>query len=237
MKEGGKKLKEIRSKLAAAVVPGVSAMDIEELAVKLIEAAGGKPSFKLVPGYSWATCINVNDGVVHGIPKKETVFQDGDIISVDVGIYYKGLHTDAATTVYLGKEKEVLNFIEIGRKALNAGLKNATAGRVIGDISSAIYDVLSKGDINPIWNLTGHGVGKELHEAPQVPTFPSEAKDEKIKIEPGMTLAIEVMFTLGDGDMKLAKDGWTLKTKDGTISALFEETVAVTNNGTLVLTR
>ncbi len=237
MREGGRHLHEIRAKLAKAVKPGVTAMDIEELAVKLIAEVGGKPSFKMVEGYSWATCINVNNGVVHGIPKKETIFAKGDVVSVDVGIFYKGLHTDSATTVYLGDDPKIVKFLEAGRRSLKAGIAKATAGRKIGDITKAVFEVLSDSDIRPIWNLTGHGVGLELHEDPRIPNYPSNSRDEKLEIVPGMTLAIEVMFTLGDGDMVLAKDGWTLRTKDATIAALFEETVAVTDRGTLVLTK
>jgi len=236
MKVGGKKLSQIRRALAAAVKPGVSAMDIENLAVQLIKEAGGAASFKMVPDYHWATCINVNDGVVHGIPRAETVFKKGDIISVDVGIYYEGLHTDCATTVYLGDDPEVKRFTEASRAALKAGIKKAQVGRKIGDISKAIEEVLIKHKINPVWNLTGHGVGRELHEDPRIPNYYSGSKDEKLEIVPGMTLAIEVMATPGSGDMVLAKDGWTLRTKDATIAALFEETIAVTKTGTFVLT-
>src|SRR5581483_1835164 len=142
MQEGGKKLSRVKKALAKAVKPGVNALEIEDLANKLISEENAYPSFKKVPNYKWATCVNVNDGVVHGIPKKETIFKVGDVISVDVGIYYKGFHTDTALTVYLGKNKEKKDFLEAGRKSMLAGVKEVKKGKTIGDISRAIEKVL-----------------------------------------------------------------------------------------------
>ncbi len=236
MGEGGKKLARVKKALGKAVKVGVSAIEIEKLAVKLIEEEGAEASFKKVPGYSWATCVNVNDGVVHGIPKKETIFKEGDVISVDVGVFYKGYHTDTALTVYLGEDQEVKDFVEAGRKAMWDGVHAVKRGATIADISKSIEKRLIMNEITPVWSLTGHGVGKELHEAPYIPCFVSDDPSQKIRIKEGFVLAVEVMFTRGNGQIRLEKDGWTIRTKDGKISALFEETVMVTKSGPKVIT-
>jgi methionyl aminopeptidase len=173
---------------------------------------------------------------VHGIPRKEIVFKKGDVVSVDVGIFYKGFHTDTALTVYLGQKKEIKNFLKAGKEAMLAGIKKAKKGNKIGDISRAIEKRLFESNLRPIWALTGHGIGKELHEEPNIPCFTSADPVEETPIVEGMTLAVEVMYTNGKGDLKLDKDGWTLRTKDGRIAGLWEETVAITSNGSFVLT-
>lgn len=236
MAKGGKILSETKKYLYKLVEPGVSAWEIEVAADKFIKDQGAFPSFKKVPGYSWATCVNVNTGVVHGIPKKETVFEKGDVVSVDVGVYLDGFHTDSAITKYLGKDPKIVKFLEIGRKSLKAAIKEAKEGNTIGDISKAYEKVLFQANLNPIWSLTGHGVGRDLHEDPYVPCFYSNSASERVKIAKGMTLALEVMYTEGNGDLVLDRDGWTLRTKDAKISALFEETVAITDKGTIILT-
>ncbi|HSX48775.1 MAG TPA: type I methionyl aminopeptidase, partial [Candidatus Saccharimonadales bacterium] len=235
MKEGGEKLGRVKKKLAEAVKPGVSAWDIEELANKLIEEEGALASFKKVPNYKWATCINVNDGVVHGIPKKTTIFKEGDVVSVDVGIYYRGFHTDTALSVCLSQDPEKKKFIEVGRKAMLDGIKEVKKGKKIGDISAAIEKRLFANNLRPVWNLTGHGVGRDLHEEPNIPCFASDEPSQDIVIGEGMALAVEVMFTFGNGDLKQDADGWTLRTKDGKIAGLWEETVAITRSGPIVL--
>ncbi|RJR29300.1 type I methionyl aminopeptidase [Candidatus Microgenomates bacterium] len=237
MREGGQKLGRIKKKLKDAVKPGVSALEIERLATKLIKAEGGEASFAKVPGYSWATCISVNEGVVHGIPKKEVVFGDDDIVSVDVGIFYKGFHTDTSLSVYLGKDPEKARFVEIGRESLNKAIFQVKIGKTIGDISAAMEKSLKKHGLYPVKSLVGHGVGRELHEEPMIPCFVSGAKVEKTKIVEGMALAVEVMYAQGSGEVIVGKDGWTISTKNGRMSGLFEETVAVTQNGTVVLTK
>lgn len=236
MLEGGKKLARVKKALGKAVKVGTSAWDIEVLANKLIKEENASASFKKVPGYKWATCINVNDGVVHGIPKKETIFKKGDVVSVDVGLFYKGFHTDTALTVYLGDDKEKLEFVKIGRQADLAGLKEVKKGKTIGDISQAIEKVLFAHNLKPVWDLTGHGVGRDLHELPFIPNFSSSDASQKLEIGVGFVLAVEVMYTQGNGELREDRDGWTLRTKDGKIAGLWEETVAVTANGPVVLT-
>lgn len=237
MAEGGRKLAFVRDQLEKACVAGENALAVEDLATKLIIEAGGKPSFKMVPGYSWSTCINVNDGVVHGIPKAQTVFKNGDIVSVDVGMFYKGFHTDTSTSVVIEGTKEQKKFLGVGKEALHLAIEAVRIGNEIADISRAMQSTLQKAKYSPIKALTGHGVGRDLHEDPYVPCFVTGTKADHIKIEEGMVLAIEVMYAKGGSDIALAKDGWTIVTADGTISALFEETVAVTSDGPLVLTK
>ena len=237
MHEGGKKLAEIKRKLSETVKLGVSAIDVENLANKLIKKSGGEASFKMVPGYSWATCVNLNEGIVHGIPKKEIVFKKGDVISVDIGLFFKGFHTDTSFTLALEPSDEIIKFLEIGKLTLEKAIKKAKIGNKIYDISLEIEKFLESSKYVPIKALVGHGIGRDLHEAPQIPCFTSGSREESLDIGKGTVLAIEVMYTTGKPDISVAEDGWTISTRNGRISGLFEETVAVINDGPLVLTR
>jgi methionyl aminopeptidase len=237
MAECGKKLSNVKKALTEKVQVGVSAAEVEDLADKLIKESGGKASFKMVPGYSWATCVNVNSGVVHGIPHKHIKFNKGDVVSIDVGIFYRGFHTDTSISVGLGVDKKTKQFLETGKHALNVAIKEAVVGNRVYDISRAIQEGVEGGDYQSIRALVGHGVGKDLHEGPQIPCFVTSGADETPEIRKGMVFAIEVMYTMGDPEIKIDEDGWTISTRDGKISALFEETVAVTKNGPIVLTK
>lgn len=240
MAEGGKKLAKVRSELEKAVKPGVSAWEIEELANKLIKSLGAEASFKKVPGYSWATCVNVNEGVVHGIPKKEIVFKNGDLVSVDVGVYFKGFHTDTSTTVLIGKDEGKQRFLNAGKQALDRAIEQIRVGKRIYDISATIELIITGAGFTPIRALTGHGVGKQLHEEPYIPCFVPKGAASQSKsplIQKGMVFAVEVMYTLGGFDLVTEEDGWTIATRNGKISALFEETVAVGQGGPVVLTK
>jgi methionyl aminopeptidase len=236
MAEGGKKLGQIKKELAAMVKEGVSSMDVEEKAVELIGGSGGEASFKKVPNYDWATCVNVNAGLVHGIPSKEVIFKKGDLVSIDVGLFYKGFHTDASVSVGVGLDVKNQKFLETGKEALKAALNEAKPGNRIFDLSMAIQDTIVKAGFTPIQALVGHGVGKNLHEEPAIPCFVSGPRLKSLEIVPGMALAIEVMYTQGRPEIKIEEDGWTISVRDDKISALFEETVAVTRHGPLVLT-
>lgn len=236
MAEGGKKLGRVKKAVMDAVKVGVTAMEIEELATKLILEEGGKPSFKMVPGYSWTTCVNVNESIVHGIPKKSIVFKKGDLVSVDLGLFYKGFHTDTSFTVLLGEDKEKIHMLQVGKKALQSAIKKAVPGKRIKDISGAMEKTLKSGGFKPVRALVGHGVGRELHEYPPIPCFVSGADEENIVLKEGMTIAIEAMYSAGSGDIKTYKDGWTIGSKDDKLTALFEETVAVVVHGPIVLT-
>lgn len=236
MKEGGRKLAKIKKGLLEKVKEGVKASQIEELAQKLIKEEGGKASFAMVPGYSWATCINLNEGLVHGIPKQEIVFKDKDVVSVDVGLFYKGFHTDTSFTKALGVDAKTKKFLKTGKLALERAIGQAKAGNRIYDISKTIEDTVRYEGYSPIKALVGHGVGRQLHEGPQIPCFTRGKREESPEITPGMTLAIEVMYAEGSPEVEIAPDGWTISMRDGKMAALYEETVAINSHGHFVLT-
>lgn len=244
MLEGGKKLSRVKKALAGAVKVGVSSLDIENLAVKLIKEEGAEGSFNKVPGYSWVTCINVNEGLVHGIPTRDVVFKDGDIVSIDVGLYFKGFHTDTSITVGINPSPENKKFLNVGQEALNKAIKVAKPGNHLFAISDAIESTVEAHGYTTVKALVGHGVGRELHEDPQIPCFvpaltrgrPGRTVDSP-KITEGMVLAIEVMYAMGSDKVQVLEDGWTIAMRDGKMSGLFEESVAVTPKGPKVLTR
>ncbi len=236
MKEGGEKLLAVKSAVTKAITSGISAYDIDKLADELIIKQGGTPSFKKVPGYYWATCVNVNAGIVHGVPKREIIFKKGDIVSVDMGMYYKGFHTDTSISVGIDAGKEIKEFLKAGEIALRKAIKKAKVGGRIYDISESIELVIKGSGFSPVLSLVGHGVGRNLHEEPQIPCFVYDERENTPKILEGMTLAIEVMYTKGKPELVHEDDGWTISTADGKISGLFEETVAVSAHGPVVLT-
>lgn len=236
MAEGGQKLARIKKTLFEKTTEGVSAWDIEKLAVKLIKEEGAEASFKKVPGYSWATCVNINAGLVHGIPNKEIVFKKGDVVSVDLGLYFKGFHTDCSFSKGIDVNSQTAKFLDVGREALKKAIDKVRVGKRVYDISEAIEKTVVSAGYNPIRALVGHGVGRKLHEDPQVPCFLPGTKEESMEIAEGATLAIEVMYALGSPDLVQGADGWTITTCDGKISALFEETVAVVAGRPKVLT-
>lgn len=235
--EGGKYLSEIKHKLEENVKIGVSAWEVEELAQKLIKKTGGEASFARVPKYHWATCVNVNEGVVHGIPRKDIVFKRGDVVSVDIGLFFAGFNTDTSFSKGLYVDGKTKHFLDTGKKTLNEAINKAIAGARIYDISLIIEENLKNNGFNPVKALVGHGVGKDLHEEPQIPQFVYQDREKTPEILEGAVLAIEIIYSMGNGDIKHEKDGWTIVTSDGKISALYEDTVIVTENGPLVVTR
>lgn len=237
MAEGGAKLGRIKKELSHAVKAGVKASEIEELAVDLIKKEEAEASFKKVPGYRWATCVNVNAGLVHGIPASGVIFKKGDLVSIDVGVFYKGFHTDTSVSVGVDLDPENRRFLNTGREALEKALKEARQGNYIHDISKAIEDTIEAAGYTTIKALVGHGVGRKLHEEPQIPCFVPGARQESLEIKRGMVLAIEVMYAKGSDKVEVLEDGWTIAMRDGKISGLFEDTVAVTDKGPVVLTR
>ncbi len=237
MQEGGKILHEIKLALKDATKVGVSASEIDLLAEKLILKAGAEPNFKKVEGYKWSTCINVNDGVVHGIPHKEIIFKEGDLVSIDLGVLYKGYNTETSISFALNPTKEIEKFLKVGRRAFQNAVSTIIPNKsYVYDISSAIEDTLVEGGYSPVIDLTGHGIGKNLHESPYIPCFASGLRIESAKIVTGMALAIEVMYTMGDPDLIKEKDGWTISTQDGKIAGLFEDTVIITEKGYSIIT-
>ncbi len=237
MEEGGKILHEVKLALKEATKVGVSAAEIDKLAEKLIIKAGAEPNFKKVADYQWSTCININDGVVHGIPHKEIIFKEGDLISIDLGVLYKGLNTDTSISFSLNPSKEVEKFLKVGRQAFQNAVSSIVPNNsYIYDISKGMEEILLKNGYSPILDLTGHGIGKKLHEEPYIPCFTSGLRIESPKIVPGMALAVEVMYCAGEPDLIKENDGWTISTEDGKIAGLFEDTILVTEKGHKIIT-
>jgi methionyl aminopeptidase len=236
MIEGGKHLHRIKDELKKIIRVGGNAAEVEKLSFDLIEKTGGKASFKMVPGYFWSTCVNVNDGIVHGIPRKNLVFHKGDLVSVDDGLYYKGFHTDSSFSVALDPSPETAKFLKAGEIALRKSIEAVKVGGRIWDISKAMEGVIVGSGYSPIRALVGHGVGKELHEEPAIPCFTEGRREDTSEIKEGMVLAIEVMYAAGKPDLALENDEWTIVSADGKITALFEETVVATKGGPIVLT-
>jgi len=237
MTEVGRLLGEIRKKTAEAVRPGMTTAELDRIADELIAKTGGEASFKLVKGYKHATCINVNEVVVHGIPGSD-VLKEGDIVGIDVGLYLKGFHADTAVTVPVGKVDAATNaFLETGREAVNKAIKEARPGKRIADLSAAMQQTVEKKGYSAVTALTGHGIGRNLHEEPSIPCFMVGKYEHSPLIVAGMVLAIEVMYNMGTSEVVYKnRDGWTIITADDKISGLFEHTVAVTDTGPVVLT-
>jgi methionyl aminopeptidase len=235
MREGGERLGRIKQQLAEFTHIGTTFEEIEDEAQRLIKEAGALPSFSTVPGYHWATCIMKNEGMEHGIPKNKKV-EDGDIIKIDVGLIYDGYHLDTTTSFIVGSsttEKEL--FLEVGQRALAKAINKARVGNAVYDISSAMQRVIEGAGYSCVHQLTGHGVGKNLHEDPSIPCL-AQRSDKRIKLYEGQTIAIEPMYAMGDATLVIDEDGWTYKTKDGSLSGMFEETVLVTKDGPEILT-
>jgi methionyl aminopeptidase len=237
MQEGGKILASTIEKVIEALKPGVSELDLENIAVAEIIKGGGKPSFKMVPGYKHALCLATNDAIVHGIPGQYH-FKEGDVVGIDCGVFYKGFHTDMSESAIVGSiDKETEKFLTIGKKALLEAIAEAKVGNRIGHISKKIQDIVEGSGYSVVRTLIGHGVGEELHEEPEVPGFLDRKIEQTPLLKEGMTLAIEVIYNMGGKETKYDQDGWTIRTKDGKVSGLFERTVAITNDGPVILTQ
>lgn len=235
MAEGGEKLVRVLRTVLAQVRPGVNTFELNRLAEEEIARLKGECSFKKVPGYHWATCIGLNEGVVHGIPSKDKIIKTGDLVKVDLGIVWKNFHTDMATTVEVGSSKRS-SFLQAGKKALAKAIAVSVVGNRVGDISLTIEETITEAGFTPVKVLTGHGIGRILHEDPMIPgVLKGEIKNTPL-LETGMTLAIEVIYNEKGAEVVLESDGWTISTKNGRISGLFEKTIAITKNGPLVLT-
>lgn len=237
MTTGGAMLGRVREALYAYTQVGVSPWEIESQARSLIKAEGGELSFTKVPGYSWATCINLNDGVVHGIPTSTVPLRSGDLVTVDVGVYYKGYHTDAAFTKVVGTASQAQErFLAAGLEGLKLALAAVKPGNYIGDISLAMDTTIQKYGYSCTRELTGHGVGRELHEEPLISNVVLGKREKTPIITPGQTLAIEIIYVEGKPALVMEDDNWTISTKDGKMAAVHEETVLVTQDGCSILT-
>ena len=250
MQEGGRKLAGVMEKILAKVKPGLKLKEIERLTTQLIEKEGGKPSFKMVKDYHWTTCLNVNQGVVHGIPT-DYHLKEGDLLSVDMGMFYQGLHTDMSRTICVRTQSSIPKesrktdkckiqneeFLEAGRRALAKAIRVARPGNRLGHISQVIETEIERNGFSPVRVLFGHGVGKKLHEEPAIPCYLDRRIETTEKLKSGMTLAIEVIYVQGKPELVIGKDGWTIETADGQLASLFENTMAITKKGPLVLTQ
>ena len=262
MRENGKRLSRVLDRVVELARPGVTTAELDQLAERLIIESGGKPSFKgyrvkgISVGYPATMCISINEEVVHGIPRNNRILREGDIVGLDIGMWYPrsatgsrklemgekenapvtSLCTDMAVTIGIGQiAKEAQRLIDATRESLNIGIAKVKAGATVGDIGSAIEFFLRKNNLGIIRDLAGHGVGYEVHEEPLIPNYGKAGKGEELK--EGMVIAIEPMATLGDWHVMLAEDQWTFKTMDNSLGAHFEHTMAVMKTGADVLTK
>lgn len=245
MTTGGKILAEVLWEVLDAIVPGVTEIELDKLAEKRIREKGGESGFKKVKGYKHTICVSTNDVVVHGVPSTYAI-RAGDVVGIDCGVYYNGLHTDMSETLRVKNQKiKIKNkkdavdlFLEIGKRALVEGMKQAKVGNRVGHISKTIQGIVEGKGYSVVRSLVCHGVGKNLHEEPEVPGFLRGSLEKTPLLRAGMTIAIEVIYNMGKPDVVYSgDDGWTIKTKDGSLSGVFERTVLITKNEPIVLTR
>jgi len=234
MREGGKILSHVLGTLKLSIKEGISSIELDDIARKEVTKLGAQPAFLGYSGFPAAVCISINDVVVHGVPNNY-IIKNGDIVSLDFGVKYRGMYTDAARTHLVGSDEPAANFINTTKISLEKGIQAVKEGTRIGDISSAIQEFLESAGYGVVRDLIGHGVGKMLHEDPNIPNFGVSGNGPMLKS--GMVLAIEPMSTMGDYSVKTAEDGWSILTRDGSLSAHFEDTVLVTKGGSEILTR
>ncbi len=234
MREAGKLTEETLLLLGKNIKPGIKTIELDRIADEFIRSKGAIPSFKNYRGYPGSICASLNSVVVHGIPGNEKL-NEGDIISIDVGVYYKGFHGDAARTFAVGEiSSEAQRLIKVTEECFFEGFKKAVAGNRLGDISSAIQEYAEKNGYGVVREMVGHGIGSALHEDPDVPNYGTAGKG--IRLREGMTIAVEPMINMGTHKITVLPDGWTTKTADGKLSAHYENTLAITTNGPELLT-
>lgn len=226
---------EVIEQIAAMVSPGVRTLDLDRRAEEIARKKGARPAFKGYRGYPFSLCTSVNQEVVHGMPSERSL-AEGDILSLDFGIFYDGFYGDAAITVPVGKvSDEALRLMEVTEQSLYLGIEKARVGNRLGDISFVIQDHVEANGFSVVRDFVGHGIGKNLHEDPQVPNYGFRGRG--VELRTGMVLAIEPMVNAGVYQVQVLKDGWTVVTADGKLSAHFEHSVAVTENGPVILSR
>jgi len=235
MRESCKRLEEVFDELKNHVKPGVSTWEINRRGEELIRERGGIPNFLHYNGFPASICTSVNEEVVHGIPKKEVILHEGDIISLDAGMIFKGYHSDAARTYAVGKiSPEVQQLIDVTKQSFFEGIKMAVAGNHLYDISNAIDDFIRPYGYGIVRELVGHGIGTELHEDPQIPNFRQHRRG--MKLQPGMTICVEPMINMGRCDVEWLDDDWTVVAEDGLPSAHYENTILITEGEPEILT-
>lgn len=235
MREAGRILAMVHEELGKAIHPGMSTLEIDILGERLIRSYDCIPNFLHYNGYPASICVSVNEEVVHGIPSKKRILKEGDIVSLDAGLIYKGYHSDAARTHAVGKiSPEAQKLMDETKNSFYAGIKMAKAGNHLHDISNAIDAYISQFGYGIVRELVGHGIGTQLHEDPQIPNFAQERRG--IKLRPGMTLAIEPMINMGRADVEFLDDDWTVAAADGLPSAHYENTILITEGEPEILT-
>ena len=235
MKDAGRITGEALALGGELVKPGVTTAYIDAQIRKYIEKSGAIPSFLGYGGFPASACISINDQVIHGIPSENVVLKEGDIVKIDVGAYYKGFHGDSANTFRCGKVSELADkLIETTKDSFMRALEQVESGKRIGDVGSAVERRVLEDGFSVVRQFIGHGVGKELHESPEVPNYGTPGRGPRLI--PGMVIAIEPMVCVGSGEVFVKKDGWTVVTVDGGLSAHYEHTVALTDNGAVLLT-
>jgi methionyl aminopeptidase len=236
MRRGGRILADVLDRLEEALSPGMTTAELDRIAEEAIVRAGASPSFKGYRGFPGSICTSPNEVIVHGIPSLDVVVDEGDILSVDVGVYFEGFHVDSAWTFPVGGvDEDVTQLLKVTEEALAAGIQQCEAGKRVGDIGHAVQQVAEAAGFSVVREYVGHGVGRALHEQPQIPNYGPPARRELLGV--GMTVAIEPMVNAGGPATRALDDGWTVVTADGGLSAHFEHTVAVTVEGPEILTR
>lgn len=234
MQEAGRILAIVHEELEKFIRPGISTMDIDKQGYEIIKSFGCIPSFLNYNGYPASICVSVNDEVVHGIPNKKHFLHEGDIVSLDAGVIYKGYHSDAARTIAVGEiSSEAKKLIDVTKNSFFEGIKYAKAGNHLHDISKAIQQYVEGNGFSVVRDLVGHGIGANLHEEPEIPNYKPPGRGPKLV--PGMTLAIEPMVNAGAYDVWWLEDDWTVVTQDGSLSAHYENTVLITEDEPVIL--
>ena len=235
MRRAGHVVREVLDAVQAAVAPGVTTMDLEHVAEKKMQELGGTAAFKGYNGYPCVLCTSLNDEIIHGIPSEKRMLQEGDIISLDFGAVVDGYYGDSAITVPVGEVKpELKKLMEVTQAALERAIEKMLIGNTVGDVGAAVQELVEANGFSVVREFVGHGIGTRMHEDPQVPNFGLHGRGPRLR--EGMVLAIEPMVNAGGPDARVLDDHWTAVTADGSPSAHFEHSVAVTKNGPLVLT-
>ena len=235
MKAAGHVVRQVLETVRAMVRPGITTMDLERAAEKKIAELGATPAFKGYYDYPCVLCTSINQEIVHGIPSKKRVIEEGDIVSIDIGVRLEGYYTDSATTVAVGHvDAESKRLLDVTKKALAAGIEAARPENHIGDIGAAVQEVVEAAGFSVVRDLVGHGIGVGFHEDPQVPNYGKPKRGQRLV--PGLTIAIEPMVNIGGPGTRTMPDRWTVVSVDGTRSAHFEHTVAITDDGPRILT-
>ena len=237
LRHSGQVVREVLDQVRGAVKAGASTLDLERVAVDKMKELGATPAFKGYHGYPCVLCTSINNEVVHGIPSAERKLQDGDIVSIDTGVVIDGYYGDSAITVAVGQKvaAKTRKLLEVTEESLASAIREVRPGATLGDVGAAVQAVVEAEGFSVVRDFVGHGIGTRLHEDPQVPNFGTRGHGQKLKA--GMVLAIEPMVNAGSPGVQVLKDGWTAVTQDGSWSAHFEHTVAVTDEGALVLTQ